>query len=681
MQRFGDISIRRKLTLIIMATSGAALLLAGASFLVYDSVAFPQAVAQNLSSLAVVIGNNSAAAIVFDDENAANEILAALRATPNVVSGYIYRKDRTVFARYARAGWMAPPQCPTQFHDYRVVDKHVEVCRPILFRGEMLGTIGLKSDLREWQARLWNYGQIVVAILALSLVVAFAVSAVLQRVVSTPLLSLARLARNVSNEHDYSVRASKTSQDEIGVLVDGFNDMLGQIQQHLKRVTALHDINLAVTSTLDLRDVLNILFDKIDLFLSYSVATIGLLNKQTGLLEPVACRNLDEKEWRAEEWKGGRGSANEVLKAKEPLLIPNCQTDPRIRDPEFYRRNGLVSYLGVPLIFKDEILGVLSFHTKKEYEFHNDQIEFLSTLAGQAAIAINNSRLYEEMTELAADLSKSNKVKDEFLSVMSHELRTPLNVVMGYVAMIKDGLYGSISPEQQEALEKVMSRARDQLTMITGILHATQIEAERVGAEVQPFSLRDFLDDLRSSYEVRLEKDLAIHWNYSPDLPAITTDREKLKHILQNLINNAIKFTEKGRVEVSARVVAAGEPGAAPLPLADASREHNAAPFGTGTDNRLCWAEFTVADTGIGIPESALLHIFDKFHQADSSETRAYGGVGLGLYIVKQYAALLGGSVTVKSRPGKGSTFTLVIPYGTPEPEVWTQEASKQQGA
>ena len=670
MQRFGDISIRRKLTLIIMATSGAALLLAGASFLVYDSVAFPQAVAQNLSSLAVVIGNNSAAAVVFDDENAANEILAALRATPNVVSGYIYRKDRTVFARYARAGRITPPQCPAQFHDYRVVDKHVEVCRPIVFRGEILGTISLRSDLREWQARLWNYGQIVVAILALSLVVAFAVSAVLQRVVSTPLLSLARLARNVSNEHDYSVRASKTSQDEIGVLVDGFNDMLGQIQQHLKRVTALHDINLAVTSTLDLRDVLNILLDKIDLFLSYSVATIGLLNKQTGLLEPVACRNLDEKEWTAEEWKGGRGSANEVLKAKEPLLIPNCQTDPRIRDPEFYRRNGLVSYLGVPLIFKDEILGVLSFHTKKEYEFHNDQIEFLSTLAGQAAIAINNSRLYEEMTELAADLSKSNKVKDEFLSVMSHELRTPLNVVMGYVAMIKDGLYGSISPEQQEALEKVMSKARDQLTMITGILHATQIEAERVGAEVQPFSLRDFLDDLRSSYEVRLEKDLAIHWSHSQDLPAITTDREKLKHILQNLINNAIKFTEKGSVEVSARVVAAGEPGAARLPLADASREHNAAPFGTGTDNRLCWVEFTVADTGIGIPESALPNIFDKFHQADSSETRVYGGVGLGLYIVKQYAALLGGSVTVKSRPGKGSTFTVMIPYGTPEPEA-----------
>jgi signal transduction histidine kinase/HAMP domain-containing protein len=641
-----------------MATSGAALLLAGASFLAYESATFPQSVAQNLSSLAVVIGNNSAAAIVFDDENAANEILAALRATPNVVSGYIYRKDRTVFARYAREGRMTPPQCPTQFDDYRVVDKHVEVCRPIVFRGEMLGTISLRSDLRDWQARLWNYGQIVVAILALSLVVAFAVSAVLQRVVSTPLLSLARLARNVSNEHDYSVRASKTSQDEIGVLVDGFNDMLGQIQQHLKRVTALRDVNLAVTATLDLRDVLNILLDKVDMFLSYSAATIRLLNKQTGLLEPVACRNLDEKEWRAEEWKGGRGSANEVLKANEPLLIPNCQTDPRIRDPEFYRRNGLVSYLGVPLIFKDEILGVLSFYTKKEHEFDNDQIEFLSTLAGQAAIAINNSQLYEEMAKLAADLSRSNKVKDEFLSVMSHEFRTPLNVIMGYVAMIKDGLYGAVGPQLEEALAKVMSRARDQLTMIAGILQATQIEAERVGAEMQPFSLRDFLDDLRSSYEVRLEKDLAIHWSYSRDLPAITTDREKLKHILQNLINNAIKFTEKGSVTVSARLLAHS-----PVhPLPDSGKQGKEETESGRTGDREKWVEFKVTDTGIGIPESALPNIFDKFHQVDSSETRLYGGVGLGLYIVKQYTELLGGSVAVESSPGKGSTFTVTIP-------------------
>ncbi|MBI2090579.1 MAG: GAF domain-containing protein [Deltaproteobacteria bacterium] len=658
MQRFRDIPIRRKLTLIIMATSGAALLLAGASFLAYESARFPQSVAQHLSSLAVVIGNNSAAAIVFDDENAANEILAGLRATPNVVSGHIYRKDRTVFAGYSRAGWITPPQCPTPFDDYRVVDKHVEVCRPIIFRGELLGTISLRSDLSEWQARLWNYGQIVVAILALSFLVAFGVSAVLQRVVSTPLLSLAKLARNVSNEHDYSVRASKTSRDEIGVLVDGFNEMLGQIQRHLKRVTALREIDRAITSTLDLQAVLHLLLEKIDLV---------LFNKGSALLEPVACRNLDEEEWRVEQWRAGRGIPNVVFETRAPVTISNVQTDPRNKDLKFFCKYGLVSYLGVPLIVQDEVLGVLSFYTKEEHEFSNDEIEFLSALAAQAAVAIQNSQLYEEMKELAADLSMSNKVKDEFLSVMSHELRTPLNVVMGYVAMIKDGLYGTVSPEQEKALEQVMGRARDQLTMISGILQATQIEAQRVKAENQEFSLGDFLDDLRSSYEVLLGKDLAIQWSYSADLPMITTDREKLKIILQNLINNAIKFTERGSVTVSARI----------RQQASGSRQQEEDPP-TPHASRLSptWVEFKVTDTGIGIPESAMPYIFEKFRQVDSSETRAYGGVGMGLYIVKQYTELLGGSVAVESSPGKGSTFTVTIPCVSHQPMISVPETS-----
>ncbi|MBI2358305.1 MAG: GAF domain-containing protein [Deltaproteobacteria bacterium] len=658
MQRFRDISIRGKLTLIIMATSGAALLLAGASFLAYESATFPQSVAQNLSSVAVVIGNNSAAAIVFDDKNAANEILAGLRATPNIVSGYIYRKDWTVFARYAREGRMTPPQCPTQLDGYHVVDNHVEVCHPIVFRGEKLGTIGLRSDLREWQARLWNYGQIVVAILALSLVVAFAVSALLQRVVSTPILSLAKLARNVSNEHDYSVRASKTSRDEIGVLVDGFNDMLDQIQRHLERITALREIDRAITSTLDLQAVLYLLLGKIDLLLPYSATTVRLWNAETGKLEPVASRNIDRHDWLLSAQKGP-GLPHVVFETKLPLIIEDVHADPRAAAPGFLHSQGLVSYLGIPLVVKEEALGVLGFYTKEKHEFSSDEIELLTTLARQAAIAIHNSQLYGAMAKLAADLSRSNKVKGEFLSVMSHEFRTPLNVIMGYVAMIKDGLYGAVSPALEEALAKVMSRARDQLTMIAGILQATQIEAERVGAELEPFSLREFLDDLRSNYEVRLEKDLAIHWSYSPDLPAITTDREKLKHVLQNLINNAIKFTDKGSVTISATI----------RQEATQQEERQQA-----IGNRQQWVEFSVADTGIGIPESALPNIFDKFHQVDSSETRVYGGVGLGLYIVKQYTELLGGSVAIESRPGNGSTFTVRIPYATPEPQSWSAD-------
>ncbi|MFQ5904697.1 MAG: PAS domain S-box protein, partial [Candidatus Binatia bacterium] len=180
-----------------------------------------------------------------------------------------------------------------------------------------------------------------------------------------------------------------------------------KIQRHRQRLATLHDIDLAITSTLDLRTLLDFLLEKVDLLLPYSATTIRLFNKESGLLEPIACRNVDEEEWKAERWKAGRGTPNLVFETRAPVITRNVQTDSRVRDPEFFRRQGLVSYLGVPLIVKKEILGVLSFYTKKEHEFSSEEVEFLSTLAGQAAIAIYNSQLYEEMKTLAGDLARS----------------------------------------------------------------------------------------------------------------------------------------------------------------------------------------------------------------------------------------------------------------------------------
>ncbi|MBI4490736.1 MAG: hypothetical protein HY694_16755 [Deltaproteobacteria bacterium] len=169
--------------------------------------------------------------------------------------------------------------------------------------------------------------------------------------------------------------------------------------------------------------------------------------------------------------------------------------------------------------------------------------------------------------------------------------------------------------------------------MITEILQATSIEAQAVKVEEQEVSLGGFLDDLRSNYEVPVDKELALKWDYSPELPTVRTDSEKLRHILQNLINNAVKFTERGQVTISARY----------NPRAKA-------------------VEFKVVDTGIGIQKELLPFIFDMFRQADSSETRSYGGVGIGLYIVRKFTDLLGGTIDAVSEPGKGSIFTVTIP-------------------
>lgn len=411
------------------------------------------------------------------------------------------------------------------------------------------------------------------------------------------------------------------------------NSAREEIERHLERITALREINLATTSTLDLKGVLDVLLEKIDRLLPYSVATVRLFSQETQRLEPVACLNLDEREWKAEEWRSGRGIPNVVFETKVPCQISNVQTDPRTRDPGFFRRHGLVSYLGVPLIAKGEILGVLGFYTKEEQEFSDKEAEFLVTLAGQAAIAIQNAQLYAEVVHLVGDLARSNKVKSEFLSVMSHELRTPLTAVLGYAGMMQDKLLGEINAEQERALGMILSQSDDLLAVINSMLVATQLEAEALKLEKHEINPRGFLEDLKSAYAVPLNKDLSIVWDYPHHLPMLSTDSGKLKQILQNLINNAIKFTDQGPITISAR--------------------H----FSTTGE-----IAFKVADTGIGIPKESQQAIFEMFHQLDNSDTRNHGGVGLGLYIVKRFTAFLGGRIELESEPGKGSTFTVTFP-------------------
>ena len=415
-----------------------------------------------------------------------------------------------------------------------------------------------------------------------------------------------------------------------------------EVKRNLERIKILHEIDLAITSTLDLRAVLDLLLEKIELVLPYSATTVRLFNKETRELEPAACRNINEMEWKTISQKGLDGLTKIVLENQISLTVSNVQTDPRSTAPEFARKEGLISYLGVPLIAKDEILGLIAFYTKQGHSFYDDEIEFLTTLAGQAAMAIHNARLYEQIKKQIDEINKSNKVKDEFLSVISHELRTPLNVTMGYTALLKDGSLGDINGAQEKALDKVMTHNTDLLKMINSILYATSLEAQVVGVNSAQVTVADLLQELKAEYTKSPEKELTFLWEFSDDLPVIKTDRAKLKNILDNLVDNAIKFTEEGQVAVSTRYI----------PPSNS-------------------VEFKISDTGVGIPKENLPIIFEMFRQVDASETRPYGGVGLGLFIAKKFAEMLGGNIDVQSEPHNGSTFTVTLPAGnmnaTPE--------------
>ena len=226
------------------------------------------------------------------------------------------------------------------------------------------------------------------------------------------------------------------------------------------------------------------------------------------------------------------------------------------------------------------------------------------------------------------------KEKDQaYVAGMSHGIKTPLNVVLGYSGMLRDKLLGDLTPSQEEALDKVIAHTNDLIVAFDNVLEAQRIKDKTVLVEKHELKVVDLFADLKMNYADTQKTTVSLTWNDPSELPVIVTDAVKLRLILRNLINNAIKFTDQGSVQVSAEYNAKSES-----------------------------LEFNVTDTGIGIPKESLPGIFHRFLQLQPSQINPMTGMGLGLYIVKTLAHLLGGNVAVESAPGKGSVFTVTLP-------------------
>jgi signal transduction histidine kinase/DNA-binding response OmpR family regulator len=243
MRRFRDISIKQKLIGITMLTSTVALLLACSTFLAYELVTYRTTLTQQLTTLAQIVAESSTAALAFDDRRSAGETLAALRAEPNLVAACIFTKDGRPFASFQRVGSRRdlPRRPGRQGAEFR--DGHLMLFQKVVFDGEWIGTVYLDRNLQDMYARLQRYAGIVLSVLLVSALAALLLSSMLQRVISEPTLRLAQMASRVSAERDYSLRATKRGNDEIGALVDSFNEMMGQIQG---RTLDLHEAQTAL---------------------------------------------------------------------------------------------------------------------------------------------------------------------------------------------------------------------------------------------------------------------------------------------------------------------------------------------------------------------------------------------------------------------------------------------------
>jgi two-component sensor histidine kinase/HAMP domain-containing protein len=229
--RLKNISIRRKLTVIDLLTTALALAVACVAFILYEGISFRNTVLGQLSINAEIIGSNSTAALAFDDQRTAEEILSALRAERHIVSSCIYKRDGRIFATYLREG--VKPEFPKNVPDdmHRFERDHLILTRPIVLDEERIGLVYLKYDLKEMRARIFRYAGIAVSVFLVSSLLSFGVASRLQQTIAKPLQNLSGVAKTVSQKKDYTLRAVKTSEDEVGQLIDGFNEMLGQIQE------------------------------------------------------------------------------------------------------------------------------------------------------------------------------------------------------------------------------------------------------------------------------------------------------------------------------------------------------------------------------------------------------------------------------------------------------------------
>jgi signal transduction histidine kinase/DNA-binding response OmpR family regulator len=278
--------------------------------------------------------------------------------------------------------------------------------------------------------------------------------------------------------------------------------------------------------------------------------------------------------------------------------------------------------------------GVLLFRQIQDLavrlEAQNQELE--AQKAELSTQAIEQTAMNAELEAQSRELEQSSRLKSVFLANMSHELRTPLNSVIALSGVLSRRLGGKIPTEECGYLEIIERNGQHLLSLINDILDLSRIEAGREDLNLGSFSARELADEVVEMLEpLAREKGLALVNRVGDDLPHLHSDSGKVRHVLQNLAGNAVKFTETGSVEITARQA----------------------------DDDLYIA---ISDTGIGIPADALPRIFEEFHQVDDSASRTHGGTGLGLAIARKYARLLGGDIAVNSAPGQGSTFTLRLP-------------------
>jgi signal transduction histidine kinase len=421
--------------------------------------------------------------------------------------------------------------------------------------------------------------------------------------------------------------------------------LLNELRESLQQQTATADVLKVISrSTFDLKSVLQTLVESAGRLCVADYATIT--RQKDGVLffaEAFGYSSEFIEYVKAMPVEPGRGTATgRALLERQVVHIADVLADPDYTWAEAQRLGGYRTVLGVPMLREGVPMGVLTLTRSEVRPFTEKQIELVQTFANQAAIAIENVRLFDEIQDKSRQLQLASEHKSQFVSSVSHELRTPLNAIIGLTDMLVTNAARFGTGKAKEPLQRVHRAGTHLLGLINQVLDLSKIEAGKLELNPQTVQLAALIEDVVGTARQLAEQNKnRLLVEAQEDLGTLTVDPMRLRQILLNLLSNACKFTKAGEVKLAARKVSNGS----------------------------SFVEFAISDTGVGMTAEQQAKLFEEFSQADATTAQRFGGTGLGLAITRKLARMMGGDVIVQSEPGKGAVFTVRLP-GDAEPST-----------
>jgi signal transduction histidine kinase/ActR/RegA family two-component response regulator/HAMP domain-containing protein len=695
MTLFRDLSIRRKLAILTMASCATALLLVSAAFVGYETITFRERTVRELTTLADIIGNRSTAALTFENQEDADEDLNCLAASKEITAAGLFKGER-LFAHYPKNS--AVTNFPRVQEEGAFFEgDHLTLFHRIHSKGEVLGTLYLRSDLREQRERLQSYAGIVALFMAASLVLAVAVAFRLQRVVTNPVLALAKTAKAVSQNKNYSLRVEAHGKDELGQLVDGFNDMLGQIQQRdselqqartdlearvqertrelqsevqertraesalqqqVTRISLLNQIAYAVAARQDFSSIVLVVLQQLEEHLAIDLGSAYLLDSQTRTIRLIA-----------------RGPKSRPLADRldmpQALALDQTPFAPCLEGEMVYlsdgtamnlpiarklSEHGLRSVVGSPLVVEGKVFGLLVLVRSGVDAFSSPERGFIRGLTAHVAMAVHQAQLYQDLQEAYNDVRQTQQAVmqqqrlqalGQMASGIAHDINNSLSPVIAYADLlqIKES---KLSPDSKRMLGHIKTAGEDIAHTVARMREFYRrrddreefaaVEVNQLVEQVVELTRprwRDIPQSMGQSIELKTD--------FGRNLPLINGNASELREALTNLILNAVDAMPAGGV-LSLRTRHGGWSTSSQSATAEAHQQ----------------IVLEVIDTGVGMDEQTRRRCLEPFFS-----TKGKLGTGLGLAMVYGIMERHEGNIEIESQPGKGTTVRLTFPART----------------